>query len=73
MGKLNAALQKNVKNLLDVNEAWTKYAISCEIKNASISHKLEVTLDEVSRLQKLLPRTSGLAAPRGAMSCFFPR
>ncbi|XP_063949832.1 E3 ubiquitin-protein ligase BOI-like [Daucus carota subsp. sativus] len=43
MGKLNAALQKNVKNLLDVNEAWTEYAISCEIKAASVSNKLEVT------------------------------
>ena len=51
MGKLNAALHKNVKNLLDVNEAWTEYAISCEIKAASISNKLEVApLAEVSML-----------------------
>ena len=53
--KLNVTLEKNVKNLLDENLAWTKYAISSEMKAASLSQKFEAALAEVSRLQGLLP------------------
>jgi len=35
--KLNVTLEKNVKNLLDANLAWTKCAISCEMKATSLS------------------------------------
>ena len=42
--KLNEALEKNVKIFLDENLSWTKNAISCEIKDASRSHKFEATM-----------------------------
>ena len=61
--KLNVALEKNVKILLDENLSWTKYAISCEIKDASRSHKLEAAMAQVRRLQGLLPPDGALAAP----------
>ena len=53
--KLNVTLEKNMKNLLDENLAWTKYVISCEMKEASLSHKFEAALAQVSRLHGLLP------------------
>ena len=61
--KLNVALEKNMKILLDQNPSWTKYAISCEIKDASRSHKLEAAMAQVRRLQGLLPPNGALAAP----------
>ena len=60
--KLNVALEKNVKILLDENLSWTKYAISYEIKDASRSHKLEAAVVEVSRLKWLLPPNGALSA-----------
>ncbi|XP_063948206.1 BOI-related E3 ubiquitin-protein ligase 1-like [Daucus carota subsp. sativus] len=63
--KLNMTLEKN---LLNENLAWREYAISCEIKVASLSNKLEAAMAEVSRLQGLLPPNDTLAAPAEAQN-----
>ena len=60
---INVALKKNVKNLLHENLAWRKYAISCLMKAASLSHKLEASIAEVSRLQGFFPPNGALVAP----------